>query len=149
MRSFAFAVLVAVVMYGAAAPRGIAVDPPKDAPKDTAAAELTRTKALQVEVTVDFNNEFLGEALKEISAQVASKKIAGVKGLKIDYLKGVSGNTRLTFKAEKKTVEAVLDGMLGKIDRGYFIKSKEGDKKDGWIIITGGTERGWELPMKK
>ncbi len=124
----------------------IGAEPPKDAPKDTKAAETTRKILNNTKITVDFKNALLRDSLDELAAEVRLKKAGKIK---FTNAKGVSMNARFNYSGKDVTVAEALAGMLGPIDRGYYVVSKEKDKEDGYIMITSGKERGYPIPEKK
>src|SRR5207245_860651 len=65
---------------------------------------------------------------------------------KIDNASGVSNNSKLSYKADNKTLAQVLDEVCTLNDMGYVIISKPGDRYDGWVLIRKGKgkERGYE-----
>lgn len=121
-------------------------EPPKDAPKDTKAAEETRKVLKNAKISVEYKNAILRDSLEEIASTVKRKKLGTIT---FGNVKGVSMNARFTYKCEDKPLEEVLDGILGPIDRGYIVMSKEKNKEDGFILITAGKERGYPIPDKK
>ncbi|MGL6096387.1 MAG: hypothetical protein ACRC7O_11400 [Fimbriiglobus sp.] len=108
---------------------------------DTPLAAFTRTKKLPGKVTIDFKNEFLKDVLTEISGQLEEQKRGP---LKIDYEKGVSGNTRVTYAGKDVTVTDALDGILKQLDLGYYVVSNTTNRADGYIHILKGPNRGYE-----
>jgi hypothetical protein len=114
--------------------------PAAEPPKDTAAASFTRNKKLKGKVTVEFKNEFLKEAIKEISSQLEDQKLGT---LSVHYGVGVSQNTRISYSGKDVTAEDALDGILKQLDLGYFVVSKEKDRYDGWIEVGKGSMRGY------
>lgn len=105
---------------------------------DTPAAAKTR-KLLKTKVSVDFSGTRMAEVKEELMNEV--------KGLKVmlDNKGGVSNNRAVTYKADGKTVEEVLDEMLKKLGGlGYVVVSKKGNAYDGVVLIKVGDERGHE-----
>jgi hypothetical protein len=47
----------------------------------------------------------------------------------------------VTFQAEKQKVSLVLDRLLARYGLGYVIVSKDGEKRDGWLLVRPGQER--------
>lgn len=111
----------------------------QDKEKDTPSAANTRTKKLQVKVTVNFKDDFLKSALDEINDKIEE---AGGQKFSFKNDTGVSLNQRVTFKGDKVTVAEALDGMFKKNGLGYIIISKPKDRYDGWLLIKQGDERG-------
>lgn len=118
-----------------------AADPPKEAPKDTAAAAFTRTKKLKGKVTVEAKNETLKNILLDISNQLEDLKLGPISA---DYEKGVSGNTRTSVSVKDVTAEEALDKLFGSLELGYVVVSKEKDRYDGWIRVVKSNARGYE-----
>jgi len=116
------------------------VAPAVEPPKDTSAAAFTRTKKLKGKVTVDFKNEFLKEAMKELGSQLEDNKLGA---LSVQYGTGVSQNTRISYAGKDVSAEEALDGILKQLELGYHVVSKEKDRYDGWIEVTKGTHRGY------
>lgn len=109
---------------------------------DTPAAAKTR-KLLKTKISIDFSNTRMAEVKEELMTEV--------KGLKVmlDNKGGVSNNRTVTYKAEGKTVEQVLDEMLKKLGGlGYIVISKKGNAYDGVVMIKVGDERGYEKAKK-
>lgn len=109
---------------------------------DTPAAAKTR-KLLKTKISIDFSNTRMAEVKEELMTEV--------KGLKVmlDNKGGVSNNRTVTYKAEGKTVEQVLDEMLKKLGGlGYIVISKKGNAYDGVVMIKVGDERGYEKEKK-
>src|SRR5258708_797772 len=108
------------------------------AENDTDAAKKTRDERLLVKVSVDWKDVPIGDCLK----QLVDEMDKGVKGkIEIKFGTGVSMNSKKKFSAKDKTVAEVLDGLLAE-DLGYVVISKKGDKSDGGLMITKGSERG-------
>jgi hypothetical protein len=115
--------------------------PAQDAkPKDTEAAERTRTKLLKVKVTVEFKNVPLRDVLKELAGQVdmaVERPVMWAYGADIPAAKPV------TYACKNKSLDAVLDELLKGPGLGYVVVSDEEDRRDGWVRITTGGERGY------
>lgn len=145
MQALTFAGLAAGLLVGAG-------QAPKEAPKaaaparkDTPAAEYTRTKLLKAKVTVTFPNETaVGEILKEFAHQAEQ----GLEQpLMWAYGPGFPFAKKVAFSAKGVPLEAALDQLLTKAGGGgYVVVSKDGDRYDGWVRLTTGTERGSEPP---
>ena len=136
MRRFAFASLLGL---------GMALGSlvwAQDRPKDSALADKTRTVLLKTKISVEFENKPLKECMSDISGELEGMKLGRLASYPGT---GVSMNTRYTYKAKDKTIEAILDEMLKTNDLGYHVVSKQGDRYDGWIQITKGNERGYEV----
>ena len=78
------AAVLACGLFAAVLP---AADTPKEPPKDTPAADFTRTKKLKGKVTSEFKNTPLKEILKDISGQLEDLKLGPISA---DYEQGVS-----------------------------------------------------------
>ncbi|HLW68706.1 MAG TPA: hypothetical protein VKS79_25535 [Gemmataceae bacterium] len=109
------------------------------AEKDSEEAAKTREERLKVKMPdVEWKNKNLGDALGEVASAIDD----AAKGkIQIKFNTGISMNQKITFTAKGKTVEEVLDGMLGE-NLGYVIISKKGDKTDGGLLIVAGNARG-------
>ncbi|MCU0704451.1 MAG: hypothetical protein MUF18_10790 [Fimbriiglobus sp.] len=112
-----------------------------DPPKDTRAAEFTRTKKLKGKVTVEAKNLPLKEILLDISTQLQDQKLGIIA---TEYDTGVSGNTRTSLEVKDLPAEEALDKLLGSLELGYIILSKEGNAHDGYLRIVKGKARGYE-----
>jgi hypothetical protein len=147
MRAVLFAGLTAGVV--AAAGEVISVtaqapkEPPKGAPKATAAAEFTRAKLLQVKVTGEFKETRLGDILKEFAAQV---DMLADQPVMWTYGTGFPFAEKVTFAVKNTPLDKALDQLLTKAGGGlgYVVVSKDGDKYDGWVRLTTTGERGNE-----
>ena len=114
----------------------------KDTGKLTPAAELTRTKSLKAKMSVSFTNARLGDALKEFAAQVDMKVETQ---LLWTYGAGFPYAEKVTYACKDKPLEVALDELFKKVgDLGYIVVSKDGDKYDGWVLLTTTGERGYE-----
>lgn len=127
-----------------AAPREDDKKDEKSADKPTAAAELTRTKALKAKMSVAFTDARLGDVLKELAAQVdmrADVQLMWTYGPNFPYAR------KVTYSCKDKSLDAVLDELFTKLGTlGYVVVSKDGDRHDGWIRLTTSGERGSEWP---
>jgi hypothetical protein len=136
------------VAWSQPTPKDEKKDGAKDA-KDTAtpAAELTRTKALKTKVSAIFTDARLGDVLKEFAAQVDMKsdlQLLWVYGPDFPFAKKVN------YTCKDKPLEAALDELFKKNGGlGYIVVSKDGDKHDGWVLLTTTGERGVEKPEVK
>jgi len=110
--------------------------------QESKAAQTTRMK-LKQKITVEFKEIGTADIFKEIKGEM-DKPV----NIKIDNVSGVSNNTKLTYKAKEKTVEAILNEMSDKFDFGWVVISNASNNKiDGWVIIrksSKGKERGYE-----
>jgi hypothetical protein len=115
--------------------------------KPTPAAELTRSKALKAKMSVDFTNARLGDVLKEFAAQVdmrADVQLLWTYGPNFPFAQKVS------YGCKDKPLEVALDELFKKLGTlGYIVVSKDGDKHDGWVLLTTTGERGAEVVLPK
>lgn len=109
--------------------------------KPTAAAAVTHAKALKAKVTVDYKDVRLGDVLKEFAAQVDMR--ADVI-LFWTYGKDFPYAQKVTYACKDKPLEVALDELFKKDGLGYVVVSKDGDKHDGWVLLTTTGERGVE-----
>jgi hypothetical protein len=119
----------------------------KDTAKPTLAAELTRTKSLKAKVSVAFTDARLGDVLKEFAAQVDMKadlRLMWTYGPNFPYAQ------KVTYSCKDKPLEDALDELFKKLGTlGYVVVSKDGDKHDGWVLLTTTGERGTEVVWPK
>jgi TolA-binding protein len=119
-----------------------AKDAAKEAGRPTAAADVTRTKSLKAKMTVDFKDARLGDILKEFAAQVdmrADTRLLWAYGKDFPYAQKVS------YTCKDKPLDVALDELFKKVGTlGYIVVSKDGDKYDGWVLLTTTGERGAE-----
>jgi hypothetical protein len=119
----------------------------KETEKVTPAAELTRTKSLKAKMSVSFTDARLGDVLKEFAAQVDMKadlQLLWAYGPDFPFAKKVN------YACKDKPLEAALDELFKKNGGlGYIVVSKDGDKHDGWVLMTTTGERGAEKPEVK
>lgn len=153
MRAVLFAGLAAVLVAVAGGGLPAVAQPPKDAQKEpaksdaknSAAAELTRTKLLKTKVGIDATDVPLGEILKEFSHLVDEKNdqpVFWAYGANFPFAQ------KVTFAVRDMPLEVALDQLLTKAGGklGYVVVSKSGDKYDGWVRLTTTNERGYEPP---
>lgn len=133
--------LLAGVILLAFAGTGEAVQDAKTAAKDTAAADRTRTKLLAVKVTAEFKNTPLREVLKEFAAQV---EMAADRPVMWTYAAEVAAGQPVSYSCKNKPLAAALDELFKPLGLGYVVVSKDDDRRDGWVRVTKGTERGYE-----
>lgn len=102
--------------------------------EDSPIVKKSREK-LAANVTVDFKDEPLKGCFTEFKNQV---------DLSFQLETGVSGNQAFTYSAKDKPLKDVIDEMFKGRGLGYIIhrKEKEGDRYEGWLMITQGDERG-------
>ena len=132
VRQWAAAVLAGAVLAAAVAAA--------EEPKDTQAAEQTRTKKLKGKVTVEAKMQPFKEILKDISEQLYDQKLGPIA---TEYEQGVSGNTRTSLNVKDVTAEEALDKLFGSLELGYIVVSKKGDAHDGYLRIVKGNARGY------
>lgn len=109
---------------------------------DTPKAAETR-KRLQQKITCEYVDTPLKEVVEDLKSQVKGL------GIRIDTAGGVSMNTKVTYKAEGKTLAEVLDEIGTKHGWGYIVINKEGDAYDGSLRIKQGKERGYAAGEEK
>jgi hypothetical protein len=119
----------------------------KASDKPTPAAELTRAKSLKAKMSVEFTNARLGDVLKEFAAQVdmrADTQLMWTYGPNFPFAQ------KVTYSCKDKPLEAALDELFTKLGTlGYIVVSKDGDKHDGWVLLTTTGERGSEKVLPK
>lgn len=108
--------------------------------KDTPAAERTRTKLLKAKVTVSFENVPLRDVLKEFAAQV---DMTAERPVMWTYAPGFPADARVKYACNEKPLDAALDELFKLHGLGYVVISKEDDRRDGWVRVGKGTERGY------
>ncbi|MBN9119789.1 MAG: hypothetical protein J0I06_11630 [Planctomycetes bacterium] len=119
----------------------------KTSDKSTPAAELTRTKSLKAKMSVAFTDARLGDVLKEFAAQVDMK--ADVQ-LMWTYGPNFPFAQKVTYSCKDKPLEVALDELFTKLGGpGYVVVSKDGDRHDGWVLLTTTGERGSEKAQPK
>lgn len=121
---------------------GIAVLAPVAWTQESKAAQATRMK-LKQKISIEFKEVGTADIFKDIKSEM-EKPV----NFKIDNVSGVSNNSKLTYKAKDKSVEAILNEMSDKFDFGWVVISNASNNKiDGWVIIrksSKGKERGYE-----
>jgi hypothetical protein len=149
MRAVRFTTLFSALTFVPAGANEVFAQTPKETPKsdakETAAAELTRTKLLRVKVSGAFTDVRLGDILKEFAAQVDMKNDEPVFWT---YGTGFPFANKITITVKEQPLEVALDDVLNKAGGGlgYIIVSKDGDRHDGWVQLTTTGERGKALP---
>jgi hypothetical protein len=110
------------------------------AAQDSPAAKATRKK-LQQKISVEWKDIGVKVITEDIKREM-DKPVA----FKIDNVSGVSNNSKLTYKADNKTVEEILNHLSDKGDFGWFVKSEPKDRYDGFVFIRKykDKERGYE-----
>jgi hypothetical protein len=106
--------------------------------KASQGAAATRKK-LKTKISVEYKDTRLKDVATDIQKQLDNKI-----SIKIDNEGGVSNNLTLTYSADDKPVEVILDEMFAKNQLGYVIVSDAKDRRDGFIIIKKGKQRGYE-----
>jgi hypothetical protein len=109
--------------------------------KDTPAADRTRTKLLKVKVTVSFEHVPLRDVLKEFAAQVAVREERPVMWT---YAPGFPADTRVTYACSDKPLDQALDELFKLHGLGYVVIANENDRRDGWVGVGRGNDRGLE-----
>jgi hypothetical protein len=112
-----------------------------DDSEDTPKAAKTR-KLLKTKVSVDYKDTRLADVKDDLKEQV--------KGLlmQLDNKGGVSNNITVTYKADDKPLDEVLDEMFKKNGLGYIVISQKGNAYDGSVKIVKGPERGYAKKEK-
>jgi hypothetical protein len=112
--------------------------------KDTPAAQQTRTKLLKAKITVNFAGTPLRDCLKELAAQADME--AG-KHVMWTYAADIQPAQPITFECRDKPLDDVLDTLFKKAGLGYVVVSQENDRRDGWVRVVLGDERGYAKGM--
>jgi hypothetical protein len=110
--------------------------------KDSAAAELTRSKKLKAKISIKTENSMLRDILKEISGAVQESG-AGAIRIKPAPNEGITLTSRFDKEYKDKTLEEILDDLLKEKGWGYYVASaKPGDQDDGAIMLVSKPWRG-------
>jgi hypothetical protein len=72
------------------------------------------------------------------------KQLDNRVSIKLDNDGGVSNNLTITYRAEDKPLDVILDEMFSKNQLGYVVISNPRDRRNGFIIIKKGKQRGYE-----
>lgn len=114
-----------------------------DTPKDSPIVAKSRQK-LETKVSVNFKDERLKDAMKELFNQASLAYQLDTKG-------GVSQNQSFTYSCEDKPLKDVLEEMFKGRGLGYIIHRKKNanDRYEGYIDIVQGDNRGDEAAPKK
>lgn len=107
----------------------------------TTAAEQTLSRALKAKVSGSFTDVRLGDILKEFAAQVettAEVPLLWAYGPAFPYAQ------KVTYRCTDRPLEAALDELFKKGGLGYVVVSNDGDRRDGWVLLTTTGERGVE-----
>ena len=151
MRATVLFTASAALLWGGSAwsqpePKGAKKDDPP-AGKLTPAAEVTRGKSLKTKVNASFTDARLGDVLKEFAAQVDMRADAQLLWA---YAPDFPFAKMVTFACKEKPLEAALDDLFKKYGGlGYIVVSKDGDRHDGWVLLTTTGERGVETAEVK
>jgi len=103
---------------------------------DTPKAAAARQK-LKMKISVDFKDTPLKDVKDELSEAVPGLRF------RLDTKGGVSMNRKITYMADNKPMDQVLDEMFKKEGLGYFVISQTGNAYDGTVLIKQGKERGY------
>jgi hypothetical protein len=115
-------------------------------PKDTEAADRTRAKLLKAKVTVEFKGVSLRDALKELAAQA---DMAAGRPVMWTYTADIPAAKPVSYSCKDKPLDVVLNELLKGPGLGYVVISDAEDRRDGWVRITAGDERGYaKAPAK-
>lgn len=120
-----------------------AQSPTGSATPDTEAARFSREKVLKVAVSGEFTDTRIGDILKELAAQVDMKLEQPVMWC---YGEGFPFSKKISFQVNEVPLEIALDRLLRQTGDGlgYIVLSREGDRRDGWVLLTTTGERGKE-----
>jgi hypothetical protein len=125
-----------------ACPLLLLIAAPLWAADDTKKAADTRKK-LQTPISVAYKDTLLRDVIDDLK-----EKVEGLTFLP-DTKNGVNLNSKITYKADKKPVEEVLNGICDKADLGYFVISQKSNGYDGSVKVTRGKERGYAEGQEK
>ena len=105
-------------------------------PRDPGVVKSTRKK-LQQKLSVRYEETALKDVITDLGEKTSPKL-----SLWIQPGSGVSGNQTITYQAENKPLELILDEMFKKNDLGYVIGRYRNGRYVGWLIIKKGPYRG-------
>jgi hypothetical protein len=137
MRGLTFAAALAVGLFAPVSTPSATAQ--TAAPKDTPAAERTRTKLLKAKITVNFNGT-LRDLLKELAGQA---EMEHGKPVMWAYSDDIKASQIVAFESQNKPLDDVLDALFKKPGLGYVVVSQDDDRRDGWVRVTVGDERGF------
>jgi putative peptide zinc metalloprotease protein len=100
----------------------------------SAAAKAFRL--LGKKVTIDAHEQRLADVLEQLQTQVRGLT------LWLDPDGGVSGDLKVSYRADKRPLAAVLNELFERHGLGYVVVSDEGNPHDGWVQVRAGRERG-------
>jgi hypothetical protein len=86
-------------------------------------------------VTVQYQNQKLGEVLKDLQSKTKNMHF------EIDPESGLSPDLPITYEAHDEPLADALDHMFAKIGVGYIVVSDRNSAKNGWILVRPGHER--------
>ncbi len=104
------------------------------------AAEITRSKLLKVQLSVNFNKMPLREALKELAHLVEQNTERPI--FWTYSADGAVPNVPVTYNCKDKEVEKILEDLLGPQGLGYAILSGDDHPRDGWVRVGPGKDKG-------
>jgi putative peptide zinc metalloprotease protein len=87
-------------------------------------------------ISVSYEDKALEDVLHDLTAKAKGPTV------QLDPQHLPPPGLRVTYKAERQPLAAVLEGVLAPLTLGYFIVSDENNPKDGWILVRPGRERG-------
>lgn len=136
MRALTFATVVFAAFLAPISPPAATAQTPA---KDTPLAERTRTKLLKAKITVAFNGT-LRDLLKELAGQA---EMEHGKPVMWAYGDDIKANQTVALECQNKPLDEVLDALFKKPGLGYVVVSQDDDRRDGWVRVTVGEERGF------
>lgn len=106
----------------------------------TPAAQLTKSKLLKVQLSVNFNQMPLREALKEIAHLVNENT---ERPIFWTYVADAAvPNEKVTYNCKDKAVEQILEDLFRPRGLGFTVLSGDDHPRDGWVRIGPGKDRG-------
>jgi hypothetical protein len=90
-------------------------------------------------ITVNFNGT-LRDLLKELAGQA---EMEHGKPVMWTYGDDIKPNQAVAFECQNKPLDDVLDALFKKLGLGYVVVSQDDERRDGWVRVTVGDERGF------